>query len=109
MRVEIHPLDVPDKHGNIDESINALQSDQNVSPAEVSPVQNFLSGKNCLHGASIYSYDLFHFNFIERTFLTMFFNALLGQWLVEVRILLWTFCRSVPHRTRWHQDNCQSW
>ncbi|TGZ47006.1 Endoplasmic reticulum lectin 1 [Temnothorax longispinosus] len=34
VRVEIHPLDVPDKHGSIDESINAIQTDQNVSPAE---------------------------------------------------------------------------
>ncbi|XP_071636643.1 endoplasmic reticulum lectin 1 isoform X2 [Temnothorax longispinosus] len=52
VRVEIHPLDVPDKHGSIDESINAIQTDQNVSPAEVSPVQNFLSGKNCLNGGN---------------------------------------------------------
>lgn len=51
VRVEIHPLDVTDKHGNIDESINAI-ADQSISPAEASPVQNFLSGKNCLHGAS---------------------------------------------------------
>ncbi|XP_011162109.1 endoplasmic reticulum lectin 1 isoform X2 [Solenopsis invicta] len=50
VRVEIHPLDVPDKH-NIDESISAIQT-ENVSPAEVSPVQNFLSGKNCLHGGN---------------------------------------------------------
>lgn len=62
VRVEIHPLDVPDKHGNIDESISAMQTDQNVSPAEVSPVQNFLSGKNCLHGASIHSYHSFYFH-----------------------------------------------
>ncbi|XP_077259788.1 endoplasmic reticulum lectin 1 isoform X2 [Temnothorax americanus] len=52
VRVEIHPLDVSDKHGSIDESINAIQTDQNVSPAEVSPVQNFLSGKNCLNGGN---------------------------------------------------------
>ncbi|XP_012060048.1 PREDICTED: endoplasmic reticulum lectin 1 [Atta cephalotes] len=52
VRVEIHPLDVPDKHDNIDESISAMQTDQNISPAEVSPVQNFLSGKNCLHGGN---------------------------------------------------------
>ncbi|XP_014479624.1 PREDICTED: endoplasmic reticulum lectin 1 isoform X1 [Dinoponera quadriceps] len=51
VRVEIHPLDVTDKHGNIDESINAL-TDQSISPAEVSPIQNFLSGKNCLHGGN---------------------------------------------------------
>ncbi|XP_032665515.1 endoplasmic reticulum lectin 1 isoform X2 [Odontomachus brunneus] len=51
VRVEIRPLDVTDKHGNIDESINAL-TDQSISPAEVSPVQNFLSGKNCLHGGN---------------------------------------------------------
>ncbi|KAL0113087.1 hypothetical protein PUN28_012360 [Cardiocondyla obscurior] len=52
VRVEIHPLDVPDKHPGIDESISAMQTDQNISPAEVSPVQNFLSGKNCLHGGN---------------------------------------------------------
>ncbi|XP_018398368.1 PREDICTED: endoplasmic reticulum lectin 1 isoform X2 [Cyphomyrmex costatus] len=52
VRVEIHPLDVTDKHENIDESINAMQTDQNISPTEISPVQNFLSGKNCLHGGN---------------------------------------------------------
>ncbi|XP_029178279.1 endoplasmic reticulum lectin 1 isoform X1 [Nylanderia fulva] len=51
VRVEIHPLDVMDKQGNGDESISAM-SDQNISPAEVSPVQSFLSGKNCLHGGN---------------------------------------------------------
>lgn len=54
VRVEIHPLDVTDKHGNIDESINV--GDQSVSPAEISPVQNFLSGRNCLHGVCIHNY-----------------------------------------------------
>lgn len=54
VRVEIHPLDVTYKHGNIEESINAL-TDQSISPAEISPVQNFLGGKNCLHGASTWS------------------------------------------------------
>lgn len=50
VRVEIHPLDVmADKQ--VDESINAI-TDQNISPAEVSPVQSFLSGKNCLHGGN---------------------------------------------------------
>lgn len=51
VRVEIHPLDVTDKSSSIDESIDTI-ADQNVSPAEVSPVQNFLSGKNCLNGVS---------------------------------------------------------
>ncbi|KAM0732303.1 Endoplasmic reticulum lectin 1 [Formica fusca] len=52
VRVEIHPLeDVTDKNGNVDESINAI-TDQNISPAEVSPVQSFLNGKNCLHGGN---------------------------------------------------------
>ncbi|XP_011343381.1 endoplasmic reticulum lectin 1 isoform X3 [Ooceraea biroi] len=51
VRVEIHPLDVSDKHGNIDESVNVI-TDQTVSPAEVNPIQNFLSGKNCLHGGN---------------------------------------------------------
>ncbi|XP_011699260.1 PREDICTED: endoplasmic reticulum lectin 1 isoform X2 [Wasmannia auropunctata] len=52
VRVEIHPLDVAEKHGNIDDSVSAIPTDQNISPAEVSPVQNFLSGKNCLHGGN---------------------------------------------------------
>ncbi|XP_050464514.1 endoplasmic reticulum lectin 1 isoform X1 [Cataglyphis hispanica] len=51
VRVEIHPLDVTDKHGNVDESIVAI-TDQNISPAEVSPVHSFLNGKNCLHGGN---------------------------------------------------------
>ncbi|XP_034173675.1 endoplasmic reticulum lectin 1 isoform X1 [Osmia lignaria lignaria] len=50
VRVEIHPVDVIDKH-NIEDSINSL-ADQSISPAEVSPVKNFLSGKNCLHGGN---------------------------------------------------------
>lgn len=48
VRVEIHPLD---KHNNADEPVNLIV-DQSISPAEVSPVQNFLSGKNCLHGGN---------------------------------------------------------
>lgn len=52
VRVEIHPVGVIDKHNNIEDSINSL-ADQSISPAEVSPVKNFLSGKNCLHGVSI--------------------------------------------------------
>ncbi|XP_053978244.1 endoplasmic reticulum lectin 1 isoform X2 [Hylaeus anthracinus] len=51
VRVEIHPVDVIDKHNNIDDTINSL-ADQGISPAEVSPVKNFLSGKNCLHGGN---------------------------------------------------------
>ncbi|XP_043261848.1 endoplasmic reticulum lectin 1 [Colletes gigas] len=51
IRVEIHPVDVIDKHNNIDDAINSL-ADQGISPAEVSPVKNFLSGKNCLHGGN---------------------------------------------------------
>ncbi|XP_011268782.1 endoplasmic reticulum lectin 1 isoform X1 [Camponotus floridanus] len=51
VRVEIHPMDTVDKQINADESINAI-TDQNVSPAEVSPVQSFLNGKNCLHGGN---------------------------------------------------------
>lgn len=47
----------------VDESINAI-TDQNISPAEVSPVQSFLSGKNCLHGASIHNHYFFYFKFI---------------------------------------------
>ncbi|XP_017877902.1 endoplasmic reticulum lectin 1 isoform X2 [Ceratina calcarata] len=51
VRVEIHPVGVIDKHSNVEESINSL-ADQGISPAEVSPVKNFLSGKNCLHGGN---------------------------------------------------------
>ena len=51
VRVEIHPVDVIDKHNNIEDSINSL-ADQGISPAEVSPVKSFLSGKNCLHGGN---------------------------------------------------------
>lgn len=52
VRVEIHPVGVIDKHSNIEDSINSL-TNQGISPAEVSPVKNFLSGKNCLHGVNI--------------------------------------------------------
>ncbi|XP_048260833.1 endoplasmic reticulum lectin 1 isoform X2 [Bombus terrestris] len=51
VRVEIHPVGVTDKHNNIEDSINSL-ADQGISPAEASPVKNFLSGKNCLHGGN---------------------------------------------------------
>ncbi|CAL7934550.1 unnamed protein product [Xylocopa violacea] len=51
VRVEIHPVGVIDKHNNIEDSMNSL-ADQGISPAEVSPVKNFLSGKNCLHGGN---------------------------------------------------------
>lgn len=47
----LHPVGVIDKHNNIEESINSL-ADQGISPAEASPVKNFLSGKNCLHGGN---------------------------------------------------------
>lgn len=53
-------MDTVDKQSNADESINAI-TDQNVSPAEVSPVQSFLNGKNCLHGASIHNHYFFCF------------------------------------------------
>ncbi|XP_066590654.1 endoplasmic reticulum lectin 1 isoform X2 [Prorops nasuta] len=49
--VEIHPVDIMDKHHNIEDPLNTL-TDKSVSPAEVSPVQNLLSGKNCLHGGN---------------------------------------------------------
>ncbi|XP_060821467.1 endoplasmic reticulum lectin 1 isoform X2 [Bombus pascuorum] len=51
VRVEIHPVGVTDKHNNIEDSINSL-ADQGISPAEASPVKNFLSGENCLHGGN---------------------------------------------------------
>ncbi|XP_050574263.1 endoplasmic reticulum lectin 1 isoform X2 [Bombus affinis] len=51
VRVEIHPVGVTDKHNNIEDSLNSL-ADQGISPAEASPIKNFLSGKNCLHGGN---------------------------------------------------------
>ncbi|XP_033336936.1 endoplasmic reticulum lectin 1 isoform X1 [Megalopta genalis] len=50
VRVEIHQVDMIDKH-NAEDSINSI-TDQGISPAEASPVKNFLSGKNCLHGGN---------------------------------------------------------
>jgi len=50
VRVEIHPIDVLDKH-NLDESASSLL-DQGLGPSELSPVQSFLSGKNCLNGGN---------------------------------------------------------
>ncbi|XP_076655957.1 endoplasmic reticulum lectin 1 isoform X1 [Halictus rubicundus] len=47
-RVEIHPVDMIDKH-NIEDSIKSI-SDPGISPAEASLLKNFLSGKTCLHG-----------------------------------------------------------
>lgn len=44
-------MNVIDKHSNFHDSGNAL-TDQGFSSAEVSPVRNFLSGKNCLHGGN---------------------------------------------------------
>ena len=49
VRVEIHPVDALDKRFNIDESASNLV-DQGVNLAKLSPVQSFLSGKNCLTG-----------------------------------------------------------
>ncbi|KOC69075.1 Endoplasmic reticulum lectin 1 [Habropoda laboriosa] len=49
-RVEIHRVGV-DKQNNIEDSINSL-ADQGISPAEVSPVKTFLSGKSCLRGGN---------------------------------------------------------
>lgn len=51
MRVEIRPMDILDKHYNIDETVNNLV-DQELNLAKDNPVQNFLSGKNCLNGVS---------------------------------------------------------
>lgn len=51
VRIEIHPVDVIDKQHNVDDSVNEL-TDQGMSPAEMSPIQTFLSGKNCLHGGN---------------------------------------------------------
>lgn len=51
VRVEIRPVDVPDKHNNGEDSVNSL-TDQNINPTKINSVQNFLSGKNCLHGGN---------------------------------------------------------
>ncbi|XP_035732808.1 endoplasmic reticulum lectin 1-like isoform X1 [Vespa mandarinia] len=51
VRVEIRPVDVVDKQNGEDDSVNSL-IDQNITPAEINSVQNFLSGKNCLHGGN---------------------------------------------------------
>lgn len=51
VRFEIHPVDVIDKQQGVDEAINSI-TDQGMSPAEMIPVQTFLSGKNCLHGGN---------------------------------------------------------
>lgn len=49
VRVEIHPVDAIDKSNN--EPLSSL-TDHGVSPADVSPVQSFLRGKNCLNGGN---------------------------------------------------------
>ncbi|KAK2575733.1 hypothetical protein KPH14_012121 [Odynerus spinipes] len=51
IRVEIRPVDVADKDNSGDDSTKSL-TDQNINPAEISSVQNFFSGKNCLHGGN---------------------------------------------------------
>ncbi|XP_043462535.1 endoplasmic reticulum lectin 1 isoform X1 [Leptopilina heterotoma] len=51
VRVEIRPMDILDKHYNIDETVNNLV-DQELNLAKDNPVQNFLSGKNCLNGGN---------------------------------------------------------
>lgn len=51
VRVKIHPRYVIDKHYNSDDSISSL-IDQDISPAELSSVKNFFSGRNCLHGGN---------------------------------------------------------
>lgn len=47
VRVEIHPVDVLDKH--VDDSGSSLLEQ---GPSDTTPVLSFLSGKNCLHGVS---------------------------------------------------------
>ncbi|XP_022904444.1 endoplasmic reticulum lectin 1 [Onthophagus taurus] len=42
IRVEIYPLDLKDKEETVKET----------TPIDTSPVENFLSGKNCLHGGT---------------------------------------------------------
>lgn len=51
VRVEIRPVDVVDKHNSGEDSAVSL-TDQNANAAEISSIQNFLSGKNCLHGGN---------------------------------------------------------
>lgn len=57
VRVEIRPVDVADKQNGEEDSVNSLV-DQNITPAELNSLQNFLSGKNCLHGVSIYALSI---------------------------------------------------
>ncbi|KYN00008.1 Endoplasmic reticulum lectin 1 [Cyphomyrmex costatus] len=57
VRVEIHPLDVTDKHENIDESINAMQTDQNISPTEISPGNGWWKYEFC-YGRSVVQYHI---------------------------------------------------
>ncbi|CAK9794917.1 Endoplasmic reticulum lectin 1 [Anthophora quadrimaculata] len=52
VRIEIHPVGVVDKQNNIEADILDSLADQGFSPAEVSPVKNFLSGKSCLRGGN---------------------------------------------------------
>ncbi|XP_051166804.1 endoplasmic reticulum lectin 1 isoform X2 [Leptopilina boulardi] len=51
VRVEIRPMDILDKHYNIDETVSNLV-DQELNLAKANPVQSFLSGKNCLNGGN---------------------------------------------------------
>lgn len=53
VRVEIRPIDVDKQNSEEDSVVNSIV-DQNITPTEINSVQNFLSGKNCLHGVSIY-------------------------------------------------------
>lgn len=51
MRVEIRPMELMDK--NYFEETPSAISDSGTTGAELNPVKNFLSGKNCLSGVSL--------------------------------------------------------
>lgn len=51
VRVEIHPVEDMEKHYNIDGTLNSLL-DQGINLSKGSPVQSFLSGRNCLNGGN---------------------------------------------------------
>ncbi|XP_012271255.1 endoplasmic reticulum lectin 1 isoform X2 [Orussus abietinus] len=51
VRVKIHPVDGIDNSNSIDKSLSPI-GEQGTSPVDITPVQNFLSGKNCLYGGN---------------------------------------------------------
>ncbi|XP_015591641.1 endoplasmic reticulum lectin 1 isoform X2 [Cephus cinctus] len=59
VRVEIHPVDVIERNGNVEidtetstSPVEEYGSSRDTSPHDIGPVQSFLSGKNCLNGGN---------------------------------------------------------